>query len=99
MTTTANRPAQAEPEKPAFSAPGFSWYEYIKYRPVWSASLYERIYNHHKLHSGAFETAHDVGAGAGIASQEPANHFKQFIVSDPNDGYVEIAENRLVNEL
>jgi 2-polyprenyl-3-methyl-5-hydroxy-6-metoxy-1,4-benzoquinol methylase len=89
----------AEDERPGFSAPGFSWSDYIRYRPVYPASHYQRIYEHHRLHSDNWEVAHDVGAGAGIASQELAKKFERVIVSDPNDGYVDIASSRLINEL
>jgi 2-polyprenyl-3-methyl-5-hydroxy-6-metoxy-1,4-benzoquinol methylase len=91
--------SQADDEKPGFSAPGFNWSDYIRYRPVYPTSHYERIYEHHRLHSGSWKTAHDVGAGAGIASQELAKKFERVIVSDPNDGYVNIASPRLINEL
>lgn len=42
--------------------------------------------------------AHDIGAGAGIASQELANKFKKVVVSDLNKTYVEIASERLTQD-
>jgi trans-aconitate 3-methyltransferase len=85
-------------EKPGFSAPGFSWTEYIKYRSLYPPSFFERIYDYHTAHSNTWETAHDVGAGAGIASQNLATRFETVILSDPNDDYVDIAVTRLTTE-
>jgi ubiquinone/menaquinone biosynthesis C-methylase UbiE len=90
--------SHANDEKPGFSAPGFSWTEYIKYRPLYPQSFYQRIYDYHTQNSNTWETAHDVGAGAGIASQELATKFQTVIVSDPNDGYANIAAERLIKE-
>jgi trans-aconitate 3-methyltransferase len=85
-------------EKPGFSAPGFSWTEYIKYRPLYPPSFFKRIYDYHNSHSNTWKTAHDVGAGAGIASQDLATKFETVILSDPNDDYVNIASERLTKE-
>lgn len=87
-------------EKPGFSAAaGFSWNEYIKFRPIYPIAFWERIYNYHSQHGGSFGVSHDVGAGAGIAAQDLVTRFQKVIVSDPNDGYTDIAAGRLLNEL
>ncbi|KAH6714066.1 S-adenosyl-L-methionine-dependent methyltransferase [Leptodontidium sp. MPI-SDFR-AT-0119] len=85
-------------EKPGFSAPSSSWDEYIRYRPAYPPSFWNRIYNYHSSHLGQFGVAHDVGAGAGIASQDLARNFEKVIVSDPNDNYTTIASVRLITQ-
>ncbi|KAG9234295.1 S-adenosyl-L-methionine-dependent methyltransferase [Amylocarpus encephaloides] len=82
-------------EQPGFSAPGFCWADYIEHRPMYPTSFWERVYTYHAQSSNNWGIAHDVGAGAGIASEELANRFQHVIVSDPNDGYVDIASRRL----
>ncbi|EPE26583.1 S-adenosyl-L-methionine-dependent methyltransferase [Glarea lozoyensis ATCC 20868] len=82
-------------EQPAFAAPGFCWSDYIVHRPVYPSSFWERIFTYHAQSSNSWGTAHDVGAGAGIAAQELAKRFNHIIVSDPNEGYVGIASERL----
>ncbi|KAG4439682.1 hypothetical protein IFR05_004819 [Cadophora sp. M221] len=86
-------------QKPGFSALNFSWDEYIQYRPAYLSSFWNRIYSYHSSHSGDFGVAHDVGAGAGIASQDLARNFEKVIVSDPNDNYTNIASARLITQL
>lgn len=90
--------SQDKPEKPGFAAPDFKWEEYIKHRPLYPPSYYNRIYKYHSQHSDKWDVAHDVGTGPGIISQELANKFKHVIASDPNEGYVDIACDRLTNE-
>ncbi len=85
--------------KPGFSSPDFSWDNYIKYRPAYPYSLWKRIYYYHDSHAGQYGVAHDVGAGAGIASQDLAPKFRHVIVSDPNDNYTNIASERLISQL
>jgi SAM-dependent methyltransferase len=65
------------------------------HRPIYPQSFWERIYTYHTQSSNTWSIAHDVGAGAGIASEELAKRFKHVIVSDPNEGYVDIASARL----
>ncbi|TVY84447.1 Methyltransferase ptaH [Lachnellula suecica] len=86
-------------EKPGFSGPGYNWDEYIKYRPVYPASHYERIYKYHELHSNSWGSAHDVGAGPGVVSQELATRFEHVVISDPNDEALSIARLRLPSDL
>ncbi|KUJ10976.1 S-adenosyl-L-methionine-dependent methyltransferase [Mollisia scopiformis] len=85
-------------EKPGFAAPNFSWADYIKHRPIYPSSYYDRIYRYHSEHSNTWDVAHDVGTGPGIIAQELANKFTHVVVSDPNDTYVDIACDRLTNE-
>jgi trans-aconitate 3-methyltransferase len=75
--------ANSKDEKLGFSAPGFSWTEYIKYRPLYPQSFFKRIYDYHTERSNSWQTAHDVGAGAEIASQDLATKFETVILSDP----------------
>ncbi|KAI9048780.1 hypothetical protein LZ554_007611 [Drepanopeziza brunnea f. sp. 'monogermtubi'] len=83
-------------ESLGFSAPDFSWDQYVKHRPAYRAPFWARIYDYHASHgSGHFGVAHDVGAGAGIASQELASRFRTVIVSDPNEDYIRAAAARL----
>lgn len=62
-------------------------------------SFFDRIYTYHrrKLDS-AWDTAHDVGAGAGIVSATLATTFTTVLVSDPNEGYTALARKILVDE-
>ncbi|CZR68939.1 uncharacterized protein PAC_18840 [Phialocephala subalpina] len=89
---------EGKSEKPGFAAPNFSWAEYIKYRPLYPASYYDRIYRYHAQHSNTWDVAHDVGTGPGIVASGLANKFRHVVVSDPNDTYVDIACDRLTNE-
>ncbi|KAK0121171.1 hypothetical protein ONS96_011352 [Cadophora gregata f. sp. sojae] len=89
--------SSSEP-KPGFSSPDFSWDIYIKYRPAYPRSFWDRIYNYHDSHSGQYGVAHDVGSGAGIASHDLARKFRHVIVSDPNDNYTNIASERLISQ-
>jgi hypothetical protein len=65
------------------------------YRPAYPLSFWQRIFTYHALGSNIWEISHDVGAAAGIASEALATRFKHVIVSDPNEGYVNIASARL----
>ncbi len=84
-------------QKPDFTAPNFSWDEYIKYRPLYPTSFYERIYKYDAEHGNSWEVAHDVGTGPGVVAQELASKFRHVYVSDPNDTYVDVACDRLTN--
>lgn len=90
----------AQDNKPGFAPTStFSWKAYIAHRPVYPAADFSRIYAHHAQHSNKWQTAHDIGAGAGIASALLADKFDKVIISDPNDTYTDIARDRLVKEL
>ncbi|KAL4874340.1 S-adenosyl-L-methionine-dependent methyltransferase [Aspergillus karnatakaensis] len=80
-----------------FQGQGFDWAQYVKYRPVYPASFYSRLYSYHRSSSelNTFNTAHDVGAGAGIVSEHLARQFKNVIVSEPNNDFLAIAKSRL----
>jgi hypothetical protein len=78
-----------------FRQAGFDWDGYIKHRPTYPSSLYQRIYEHHYAQSGGWELAHDVGAGPGVVSQEVEKHFRNVVISDPNEDYINIATHRL----
>jgi ubiquinone/menaquinone biosynthesis C-methylase UbiE len=88
-------PSSTNGEKHGFAEEGFSWSEHMKYRPAYPPSFWKRIYDCHTQHSNQWSIAHDVGAGAGIASLELTNRFSNIIVSNPNNGYTNIAEQHL----
>lgn len=85
----------ATTENLGFAAQNFNWDDYIRYRPLYPQSLYNRVFAYHAQHSGSWDVAHDVGAGAGIVAEGLASRFRRVIVSDPNGDYIEIARNRL----
>lgn len=89
---SATTPSQ---DKLGFQGEGFDWNEYIKYRPAYPPSFYNRLYTEHAQNLNTFGVINDVGAGAGIASEKLAEKFKKVIVSEPNAKYVKIAEQRL----
>ncbi|KAI1142388.1 S-adenosyl-L-methionine-dependent methyltransferase [Hypoxylon sp. FL0543] len=78
---------------------GVNWSDYLTYRPIYPKSFFERIYGYHAQKPKAqWSVAHDVGAGCGIVSATLAARFDSVIVSDPNDGYVNLARKLLVEE-
>ncbi|KAI8944502.1 hypothetical protein F4801DRAFT_571482 [Xylaria longipes] len=78
---------------------GVDWSEYVLYRPIYPESFFSRIYEYHAQKSEAsWSIAHDVGAGHGIVSSTLANRFDHVVVSDPNDGYNEVARQLLVEK-
>ena len=78
-----------------FSIPGFDWDAYCKFRPTYPGSLYSRIYEYHEQRCGQWNTVHDAGSGAGIAAEALAKRFKNVVVSDPNEEYLDVAKLRL----
>ncbi|KAK9859906.1 Methyltransferase type 11 [Penicillium brevicompactum] len=82
-----------------FGFSGVNWSEYIKFRPIYPASFFQKIFAYHSQKSKAtWTTAHDVGAGCGIVSASLAPHFNNVVVSDPNEGYTTLARKLLVEE-
>ncbi|TRX97001.1 hypothetical protein FHL15_002307 [Xylaria flabelliformis] len=78
---------------------GVDWSKYILYRPVYKESFFRRIYEYHaQKPQASWSTAHDVGAGHGIVASTLANKFDHVVVSDPNDGYGDIARQLLIKE-
>ncbi|KAI0530283.1 S-adenosyl-L-methionine-dependent methyltransferase [Xylaria digitata] len=76
---------------------GVDWSEYVLYRPIYPQSFFKRIYEYHAQKLGAsWSKAHDVGAGHGIVASTLADKFDHVIVSDPNDGYTDVARALLV---
>lgn len=84
-----------DPDKPAFAVKDFSWDEYIQYRPRYRFSYYDRIFTYHAEHSSSWAVAHDSGAGPAVVSEELIKKFRHVHVSDPNEEYIEIAQQRL----
>lgn len=71
------------------------WNNYLKGRPQAPESFFNRIFNYHRAHSGAFGTIHDVGAGNGPYAQKLRHSFDHVIVSDIVARNVELAQDRL----
>ncbi|KAI9147516.1 Methyltransferase gedG [Paramyrothecium foliicola] len=78
---------------------GANWSEYLAYRPIYPASFFQRIWEYHGDKENTKNSkAHDVGAGCGIVSSSLASVFNHVVVSDPNDGYVNLARKLLVED-
>lgn len=73
------------------------WNHYIRHRPSYPPTFFNRLYEEHAKNLNSFGTVNDQGSGAGIAAEILANKFKKVIVSEPNAEYVKIAENRLTS--
>ena len=74
------------------------WDAYVSTRPKYSKDFYQLIYDHHASHSCSYETAHDVGCGAGQVAAELASHFRHVIASDNVSHHVGDAKSRLEKE-
>ena len=100
MSTTAESKEstiQAPPAEYGFS--GVNWSDYIKFRPIYPTSFFEKIFTYHTQKTKAsWSAAHDIGAGCGIVSASLAPHFNNIIVSDPNEGYATLARKILVED-
>ncbi|KAI1441711.1 S-adenosyl-L-methionine-dependent methyltransferase [Annulohypoxylon stygium] len=78
---------------------GVDWTNYVLYRPIYQESFFTRIFGYHaQKPQASWSTAHDIGAGHGIASSTIASRFDHVVVSDPNDGYTQIARKLLVEQ-
>lgn len=76
---------------------GANWSEYLAFRPIYPHSFFERIYDYHAQNSSAaWDNAHDIGAGCGVVTATLAGRFNNVTVSDPNPGYVTLAQKLLV---
>jgi SAM-dependent methyltransferase len=94
--TTLASPSSDSPE---YGFSGVNWSDYIKFRPIYPASFFEKIFAYHtEKQNATWSTAHDIGAGCGIVSASLAPHFNNVIVSDPNEGYSTLARKILVEE-
>ncbi|KAI0110608.1 S-adenosyl-L-methionine-dependent methyltransferase [Hypoxylon sp. NC0597] len=71
------------------------WDDYVSTRPKYSATFYNEIYAQHSAHSSRWDTAHDVGCGAGQVSAELASRFAHVVASDINDTHLSVAKRRL----
>lgn len=99
MCDIETKGTMAEKEFGFATKEGVHWGEYLAYRPVYPASFYKRIYDYHSRKPGAnWSVAHDVGAGCGVVSAQLTHRFGSVIVSDPNDGYVDLARKILVQD-
>ncbi|KAI0408917.1 S-adenosyl-L-methionine-dependent methyltransferase [Xylaria palmicola] len=78
---------------------GVDWAEYTLFRPSYRESFFKRIYDYHADKNGVcWSTAHDVGAGNGVVSSALADRFHRVVVSDPNEGYNEVARHLLLSQ-
>ncbi|KAI1640864.1 S-adenosyl-L-methionine-dependent methyltransferase [Biscogniauxia mediterranea] len=81
---------------------GADWSRYLTYRPIYPPSFFARIYAYHAQKQqqlrggGGWSVAHDVGAGCGIVAAGLASRFERVVVSDPNEGYTELARTLLL---
>lgn len=92
-----SRPKQEDgPDVIGFSS-GVDWNDYMQYRPLYTSTFFNRIYDYHSSKSNAaWSTAHDVGAGCGIVAASLAPRFEHLIVSDPVDEYIDLAKELLI---
>ncbi|KAI1362463.1 S-adenosyl-L-methionine-dependent methyltransferase [Xylaria arbuscula] len=75
------------------------WSDYIQYRPIYKESFFRRILDYHTQKSEAsLSLAHDVGAGHGIVAATLAKTFNRVVVSDPSEGYNEVARQLLIGQ-
>ena len=74
------------------------WINYLKGRPQAPGTLFDRIFGYHEAKCGAFETAHDVGAGNGPYADRLKARFRHIIISDIAASNVELAKARLGSE-
>lgn len=74
------------------------WAAYNTYRPAYPPNLFDLILDHHRKNGGSFESAHDVGAGAGQAASRLAPHFSMIYLSDPSEHNVNTARDHLTSE-
>lgn len=91
----ANLKTTPPQDKLGFQAESFDWIEYIKYRPAYPSTFFNRLYEEHARNLNTFETINDQGSGPGIAAERLAEKFQKVIVSEPNAEYVKFAEKRL----
>ncbi|KAI0171798.1 S-adenosyl-L-methionine-dependent methyltransferase [Hypoxylon sp. FL1284] len=78
---------------------GVNWTNYIAAGRTYPKSFFDRIYAYHAQDPrAAWSLAHDVGAGCGVVSATLADRFDTVAVSDPNEGYAELARKLLVEE-
>jgi SAM-dependent methyltransferase len=99
--STVSVPEQTETPEFGFNAKqGVNWSDYVIFRPIYPPSFFNRIFTYHSDSNPEtnWTTAHDVGAGCGIAASSLATRFDKVIVSDPNEGYTILAHKVLVTE-
>jgi SAM-dependent methyltransferase len=82
----------------AFAQDKKFWNNYLRGRPQAPDALFERIFDYHQSHGGAFNTVHDVGAGNGPYGKRLRSKFNHVIVSDIVAKNVQLAEDRLGND-
>ena len=73
----------------------FDWVKYITYRPVYSPSFYDRIWDYHRNHSNHWTLAHDVGTGPGNVAEVLRARFDSVVASDPSGFHTAVAQKRL----
>ena len=73
----------------------FDWIKYTTYRPAYSPSFYDRIWDYHRSHSSHWTLAHDIGTGPGNVAEVLGARFKKVIASDPSGFHTAVAQRRL----
>ncbi|CAM1509794.1 Fc.00g001290.m01.CDS01 [Cosmosporella sp. VM-42] len=73
-----------------------SWDEYMEFRPPYPPSMWKLWLDYHQ---GPLESAHDVGAGGGLAANAIAanSNAKRIYVSDPGKEHLDFAEKMLTH--
>ncbi|KAF1349188.1 hypothetical protein BDV97DRAFT_370383 [Delphinella strobiligena] len=71
------------------------WNNYLKGRPQPPDTFFDRVFNYHKAKHGAFDIAHDVGAGNGPYANRLKAKFNHVMISDIAVSNVELAKTRL----
>ena len=69
--------------------------KYLKSRPHFPDSFFDRIFSYHAQHGGSFETAHDAGAGADIHSARLVKRFEHVFVTDAAKDNIDTAREQL----
>ena len=71
------------------------WNKYLKGRPQFPDSFFERTFNYHSNYNGQFAVVHDAGAGVDVHSERRARKFEKVIISDLSEENVRVARDRL----
>ena len=74
-----------------------SWDDYMQYRPSYPPSMWKLWLDYHQ---GPLDSAHDVGAGGGVASHALVinSNVKRIYISDPGKEHLDFAEKMLTKE-
>ncbi|PRP78701.1 hypothetical protein PROFUN_13440 [Planoprotostelium fungivorum] len=79
----------------AFSKKAFDAANYLSHRPVYPATLLNKIVNNHKDNGGALNTLLDIGCGPGQIAHELSKQFTKVIAIDPSSNMISMAREHL----